>query len=162
MRENVAEMIKAMENHHTAYPNYRASMHPSIHPDMWEDYLRKSHDTLMFYVAESKRIRRLDQQQQMQQQMQPHIQQYRSTYNPMQPMVPQQSQQASLPSQQSFPGHGSRTQSDGSDEMWNTAANTYVNSVMSTPNSANLSRGSQGSIGSLVRQLEDIADPPNC
>ncbi|WAR03118.1 FAXC-like protein [Mya arenaria] len=64
MREKVYEMIKAMENPHTVC--YLPHLHTSIHTYLWEDYLRKSHDTLIYYVTGSKRMRRLDEQHQMQ------------------------------------------------------------------------------------------------
>jgi hypothetical protein len=58
LRERVVEMIEAVENPHTAYANYLAAMHPSIHAYLWGDYLKKSYCIFMYFVTESNRMRK--------------------------------------------------------------------------------------------------------
>ena len=161
IREKVAEMVKAVENPHIAYANYLGSMHSSIHPDLlWEEYLKKSHDILLYYLAESKRIRH----NRTSEQHQTHLSSYHnvhqgqqgSSYIQLQPVVPLQTQQnpGSSGVQQGLPQQGA------SSGIWDTVAPTYGSTLLSTPKPGNTSHGSQVSqfsVGSFVRHLDELA-----
>lgn len=70
------------------------------------------------------------------------------SYSQLQPMIPQQQVQSRI-------SHSNRTQPCASDQIWDTAEPTSGNTMASSYKSSSLCRVS---VGSLVKQLEDIDD----
>jgi hypothetical protein len=80
-----------------AWGHWMTSTFPEIHQSSWDQYIRQSFDSLMRYVAESKRIRQQEQApKQQQQQFQTPVfqppQQYQTPQLPQQYQTPQQYQ----------------------------------------------------------------------
>ena len=42
IREKVNDLLKAVENPHTAYATFLGSMNPSIHPDLWKSIFARA------------------------------------------------------------------------------------------------------------------------
>ena len=84
LKAKVSEMVKAVENPHTAFANFLGSMHPFIHPDLWDEYLQHSFETLMKYVRQSNHPRRAQQDYTGQQTM--PQQSHQRSYTQLQPI----------------------------------------------------------------------------
>ena len=182
IREKVNDLLKAVENPHTAYATFLGSTNPSIHPDMWEEYLRKSLDTLVHFVIESKRLRRQEEEEEAaarssgrsSDRYHSRCIQHQATFTEMQPMiVPQQSREPIVRVSQSSGDSGCGGSGGGGsggggsggggpqvrgtscgDGVWDTSAPTTGNNILSsTPTSS--SNVLHMSMGSFFRHLTD-------
>ena len=58
LQNRIDELVQSADNPRTAWANWMGTMFPLIHDDLWEQYLRQSFDSLLWYYSESNRIRR--------------------------------------------------------------------------------------------------------